>query len=38
LEERSTYRKLDYFLRVEDNVLKGDDLADEATRDILALF
>jgi len=39
LEERSTYRELDYFLGVESKSgLKGDDLADKATKDKFALF
>jgi len=38
LEERFTYRELDCFLEVEDNVLKGDDLANEATEDVFDLF
>jgi len=37
LEERSIYRDLDYFLGVDDNVLEGDDVIDEAARDIFAL-
>jgi len=39
LEEKFTYRELDYFLKVEDrDGLKGDDLADKATGDGFALF
>jgi len=39
LEERSTYRELDYFLRVwnRDSLERGD-LVDEAIEDELALF
>ena len=38
LKKRSIYRKLDYFLEVRDNVLEEDNLVDEATEDIFALF
>ena len=39
LKERSTYRELDCFLEVGDrNSLKEDNLADEATEDMFALF
>jgi len=40
LEKRSIYGELelDCFLEVVDNALEGDDLADEATRDIFSLF
>jgi len=38
LEERFTHIELDCFLRVEDNSLDRDNLVDEATRDVFALF
>jgi len=38
LEERSIHEELDCFLEVEDESLKADDLVDEATRDVFALF
>jgi len=38
LEERSTCGELYCFLGVGDNTLEGDDLADEAARDVFALF
>ena len=38
LEKRFTCRELDCFLRVEDDDLKEDDLVNEATGDIFALF
>ena len=39
LEERSTHRELDCFLKVENgDGLEGDDLVDEATRNRFALF
>ena len=38
LEERFTCRELDYFLEVGDNMLEGDDLANENARDVFALF
>ena len=38
LKERSTHRELDCFLRVGNNVLEEEDLADEATGDVFALF
>ena len=37
LEKRSTHGELDCFLEVGDNVLKRDDLVDEATGDVFAL-
>jgi len=36
LEKKSTYGELDCFLGVVDNMLKGDNLVDEATGDIFA--
>jgi len=39
LEERFIYREFDYFLGAEDgDGLKENDLVDEATRDMFALF
>ena len=38
LEERSTHEKLDFFLEVENNMLKDNDLVDEATENVFALF
>jgi len=36
--ERSTHEKLDFFLEVENNMLKDNDLVDEATENVFALF
>jgi len=38
LEEKSTYKELDCFLEVENNMLEDNDLVDEATKDVFALF
>ena len=38
LEEKFIYKELDCFLVVENNILEGNDLVDEATGDIFALF
>jgi len=38
LEERSTHRKLDCFLKVGNNILEGDNLVDKAAGDMFALF
>jgi len=38
LKERSTHRELDCFFEVGDNDLDKDNLADEATGDMFALF
>jgi len=38
LEKRSTCRELNCFLGVGNNILEGDDLADEATKNVFALF
>jgi len=38
LEERSTYRELDCFLGVGNNILEDDNLVNEATKNIFALF
>jgi len=38
LEERSTYRELDCFLRVGNNILEGVDLVGEVTGNMFALF
>jgi len=38
LEERSTCEELDCFLGVENNMLEGDDLVDEAAKSIFVLF
>jgi len=37
LEERSIYGELDCFLGAGDDTLKGDDLIDEAIRDLFTL-
>ena len=37
-EKKFTYSELDCFLEVENNCLEEDNLADEATRDVFALF
>jgi len=38
LEKRSTYRELDCFLGAGNNILEENALADEAARDVFALF
>jgi len=38
LEEKSTHRELDCFLRAEDNILEGGNLADKAAGNVFALF
>ena len=38
LKKKSIHEKLDCFLKVENNMLKEDNLVDEAVRDIFALF
>ena len=38
LEERSTYGELDCFLEVGDDSLNRDDLVNETTRNVFALF
>ena len=38
LEKRSTYGELDCFLEVENNVLEGKKLIEEATRNMFVLF
>ena len=38
LEERSTYGELDCFLKVGNNILEGDNLANKAAGDMFALF
>jgi len=38
LEEKFIYRELDCFLGAENKGLDGDDLVDEATRNVFALF
>jgi len=39
LEEKSTYRKLDRFLGARDrDVLDGNDLVDEAIKNVFTLF
>jgi len=41
LEEKSTYRELDHFLKVEDkklDVLEDNNLVDKAVGDIFTLF
>jgi len=38
LKKKSIHEKLDCFLKVENNILKEDNLVDEAARDIFALF
>jgi len=38
LEEKFIYEELDCFLRAGDNTLEKNNLADEATEDVFALF
>jgi len=38
LKEKFIYRELDCFLGAENKGLDGDDLVDEATRNVFALF
>jgi len=38
LEKRSTHEELDCFLEVENNMLEDNDLVDETTKDVFALF
>ena len=38
LEERFSYKELDYFLEVGDDSLEGNNLADEATGDVFVLL
>jgi len=37
LKKRFTYGNLDCFLKVKDDILKRDNLADKATKNIFAL-